>query len=49
MEKQRSIQEIIDEVCEQICNNYCKYTEDAHQTEDETCGHYEDCPLNKLR
>jgi hypothetical protein len=50
MEKQKSVKETIEEVCEQICNDYCKYsvTSDASDASDGTCGHYDDCPLNKL-
>ena len=43
--------ETILEVCEEICNNYCKYSNNkcgGHINSDGTCGHYEDCPLNRL-
>jgi hypothetical protein len=43
----KSVMEIIEEVCEKMCNNYCKYSAEADM-DDGTCGHYEDCPLNKL-
>ena len=41
---------IIEEVCEEMCNDFCKYsTSEATPTEDGTCGHFDDCPLNKLQ
>lgn len=48
----KSVTSIILEVCEDICSNYCKYSDSKYGNginPDGTCGHYEDCPLNKLR
>ncbi len=48
----KSATSVILEVCEEIFNNYCKYSDKACSNEintDGTCGHYEDCPLNKLQ
>jgi hypothetical protein len=41
------VQEIIDEVREEMCDDYCKYSAET-DTDDGTCGHYDDCPLHKL-
>lgn len=42
-----NITKIIDEVCEEICDNFCKYSDGIN--DDCECGHFDDCPLNKLR
>ena len=47
---EQKITDVIEEVCEEICNDYCRYSYHASGEirEDGTCGHYDDCPLNKL-
>lgn len=51
-EQSKNVIFIISKVCEEICNDYCKYSDtkyDGKIDQDGTCGHYEDCPLNKLQ
>lgn len=46
MSKEKNITQVIQEVCEEICDKFCKYRDE--QNEDCECGHYDDCPLNRL-
>ena len=49
-EKNESVVSVISKVCEEICNDYCKYGDKQYEADpDGTCGHYDDCPLNKLQ
>jgi len=48
----KTVATIIREVCEEICDNYCKYSASKYDdgiNSGDTCGHYEDCPLNRLQ
>jgi hypothetical protein len=43
-----SITKIIKEVQEEMCNDFCKYSDENEVNDDGTCGHFDDCPLNRL-
>lgn len=50
MDEKKTVTQVIESVCEEMCNDFCKYSmKGAEPTDDGTCGHFEDCPLNKLQ
>ena len=47
---QKPIVQVVEDVCEEICDKFCKFGQsNAKLCDDGTCGHFEDCPLNRLR
>lgn len=50
MDENKTVAQVIESVCEEMCNDFCKYSmKGAEPTDDGTCGHFEDCPLNRLQ
>jgi len=48
---QKTMVQVIEEVCEQMCNDFCRFSYSAagYVSDDGSCGHFDDCPLNKLQ
>lgn len=49
--EQKTMVQVIEEVCEQMCNDFCRFSYSAagYVSDDGSCGHFDDCPLNKLQ
>lgn len=46
--KEMTATRIIEDVREDMRNEYCRYGDASKQDDECDCGHFDDCPLNRL-